>query len=129
MEDFYLQKVPEEISGLLQQEFQVQSFQQEFSVFYDGQVPNVAIYLVSGEIELVQGKDRQRVTSGHIVGLTHLYNQWASGADAKIRAGSTSVAIDRALLMSYLKGGNQLGQFFQDCLSRSEAKASNELAD
>lgn len=117
MKDFYSLSVPKIMDSLIKQEFTVSTFKKKFSFFYSDQIPNVAIFLISGEITLSRDLGEQKVLPGHIVGLSHLFNQWISSATATIGAGSTSVAIDRTQLLSQVQKNNELGKFFQKYLT------------
>ena len=126
MREFYLLGVPREVGELLKSQFSVQIFQRDFSIFYANQIPNVALYLVSGEMELVGKKQKEIVQPGHIVGLAHHYHQILASSEAIIKAGSSGIVLDREALSPQQQKSAVLNNFFQSYLNSAAPNDAKE---
>lgn len=84
---------------LIQENWPPREFTRDFCISYQNQVPNVAILLISGEVEIIQGSKITKVKFPALFAIKELLERQTLDYSIHVTAGSIACLIDRATLI------------------------------
>lgn len=94
---------PEELKKLLDR-FKSKKFNSDFNLVYEKQIPNVAVLLTNGEVQIYKrNKLLDIVGPGALLGLTQLLQNKALNFTCKIGKDSEVILFDRSTLLEEQK--------------------------
>ena len=96
------------LSQSLQEKWPPKYFKQSFDVIYKDQVPNIAIFLTAGSVELLSPGKELLISTPALIGVNELSQQAKSNCRVKILQGSYASVIDRMSLLDYLESYGDL---------------------
>lgn len=104
---------PEERDSFLKY-FSPQKFDISFNLSYEHQIPNVAIVLVSGVIELInRNKVKAEIHPDSLLGFYNLLNNKPIRYGWRIVEGSELLILEKSLLLKHLEQKNSFLKSFQ----------------
>lgn len=79
-----------------------QKFEKSFDLFYEEQIPNVAVYLVEGEVIFYFAGQARKLEAPVLVGAYELNNAETSDCRVQLCQGAKACIFDRVSLSQYL---------------------------
>lgn len=89
---------------------EVLTFNEDFDLVYEHQIPHIGIALLAGEIALIRKKiPTDKLASGHLLGLGHLLNSQPLKQGLRVRKNSKLVVLSKTMIEETLNNpGSQL---------------------
>ena len=99
----------EEEMKLLEKELEVLTFQEDFDLVYEKQVPNTGVALLSGELSLTRKKSMtEKLTPGHMLGVYELLHQQPVKLGCRVRKNSKIILLSKSVLETALRDPHSL---------------------
>lgn len=86
-----------------------QRFAQSFDLFYKGQVPNLALFLLEGTVVCCEGQSDKKILAPALIGASELLQSRESRCSLKILNGSIASVFDRPSLTKSINSNKNLG--------------------
>lgn len=103
MKEKIIQLKPEELLKF-SQSFEMLTFNNDFDLVYENQVPTAGILLLEGNIDLISNsKVVMKIHPGQLLGVTHLLNEQAVTYGCRVKANSKIILLGKSDILTYVK--------------------------